>query len=124
VIAAAIGLWAAYVGTTRVRQQTVTSTSRAGTDAESAALRESEAGDGLVGRDVEGYIVRFIILSLVFQLWSSLLNVTSPFLYLGGQFVDLARGAVYALIFLLLGLPLLIDISRRYGIRGLRRPRR
>ena len=77
-------------------------------------------------REVEGFIVRFIILYLVVQAWSALLQVTNPFVntfsffgyYVESQYVYIGEGFIYALIFLALGLPLLLDILRRYGIRG------
>jgi hypothetical protein len=74
------------------------------------------------GQEVDGFIVRFIIFSLVGGLFGAILNLANPFVYIGGRWVALAEGGFFTLIFLVFGLPLLVDISRRYGLRGLRRP--
>ena len=122
VIAAFIGLGAAWIGARKVRQETVEGSSATGTsEVQTAATRGTLSA---LSREVEGYIVRFIIFFLVIQLWTAILRLTDPFryfgfgAYFGDYFIDLGAGVVYALIFLLLGLPLLIDIARRYGIRG------
>ena len=129
VVVAFIGLFAARRGADTVRRQTTSSTTEL-----PAAHADAEGGQ-VLSREVEGYLVRFLILYLTLSAWSAFLNVARPFIYLkrfevrigdsGLSFVDLSIGAVYTAIFLILGGPLLRDIGRRYGIRAhaLRRQR-
>jgi hypothetical protein len=65
--------------------------------------------------------VRFFIFSLVASLWGALLNVALPWFDISSRLQRFAISLIYSAIFLALGLPLLVDIYRRYGIRG--RPR-
>jgi hypothetical protein len=114
--AAGLSVWGAYLGTKKVRAKTTPHAARAG---EAPDLTSGEE----LAPEVEGYIVRFIIFYLSVSAWNAVLTVTNPFLY-GGHLVQLAEGAIYVMIFVLLGLPLLFDIARRYGMRGRKRPHR
>jgi hypothetical protein len=78
---------------------------------------------GLSGmdREVQGYLVRFLLFSLVASFWGAILNVALPWFEISGRLQSFAIGAIYSSIFLALGLPLLVDIYRRYGFRGRQR---
>jgi ABC-type branched-subunit amino acid transport system permease subunit len=107
----------AYVGANAVRRQTTPAKGRHRREAASHPDRAE------LSPEVEGYIVRFFIFSLIAALWGALLNVVLPLVTVRGRLEALAIGIVYSAIFLALGLPLLIDIYRRYSIRGLPRLR-
>jgi len=104
-----------------VRSQTTPEKGQRGRARPSAAA--PVAGEAL-GREVEGYIVRFFIFSLVASFWGAVLNVVVPLIDVQGRLLTLSISIVYTAIFLLLGLPLLVDISRKYGLRGRRLPAR
>ena len=110
---------AAYVTANDVRRQTTPE--RSGHRRKPAAARVPGSITP-ANEEVGGYIVRFLIFSLVAALWSALLNVVLPLLTIQNKVESLAIGIVYSAIFLALGLTLLVDIYRGYGIRG--RPRR
>jgi hypothetical protein len=103
-----------YLGQRAVRQQTVPSQEP---EYRHSSPSSSRKRVDELDREVEGYIVRFILFSLSASAWGAVLNVANPFIYFSGTLTTIAIGAVFTLIFLLLGMPLLVDIVRRYGIR-------
>lgn len=122
VVVAVVTVVGGYYTQRSIARQTLDEpkTPRRGRKTPSTRPAPARALDQQRSREVEGFIVRFIILYLFVQAWSALLNVTNPFIYLSvnGRYVSFVVGGVYALIFFLLGLPLLLDILRRYGIRA------
>jgi hypothetical protein len=123
VIVAVVGglatVGAAFVTANGVRRQT---TPERKAHREGATPTQARGTVTPANEEVAGYIVRFFIFSLVAALWSALLNIVLPLLTIESKVKSLAAGIVYSAIFLALGLPLLVDIYRGYGIRG--RPRR
>lgn len=121
VIAAVLGVWAAYIGTRKIRSETVPARPSSDAVDDAQMLRPDDTSGTVLSREVEGYIVRFIIFYLTVQAWTAVVNVSNPFVAFGGSLVGLSIGFIYAAIFVVLGLPLLIDIGRRYGFRGIKR---
>jgi hypothetical protein len=117
VISAAVGA-AGVIISARVRHETTQPRRR--TTARSPATPAAEMSTRL-SVEVEGYLVRFLLLYLVLAAWSAVINVANPFFFFGSFYIDVARGVVYSLIFVFLGAPLLWDIARRYHVRGTRR---
>jgi hypothetical protein len=129
-VGAVAGVFAARRASTAVRDVTTPAASDRSNVTVGGEASGAIRGQGELNRETEGFIVRFLIFFLVLQLWSAFLRVFfDPLRVVSGavyfdfpfQLVDIGIGVVYALIFLTLGLPLLIDIYRRYGISG--RPR-
>jgi hypothetical protein len=69
--------------------------------------------------ETEGYIVRFLILYLVLVGWGALASIIAAFVgsLIDPRFFQYFETLVRVLIFLLIGLPLLKDVARRFGLR-------
>ena len=119
VVPAASSIAIAAIQTASVRRQTTPLERRR---TRKRATRERAEAGGL-SHEVEGYIVRWLIFTLTAALWGAVLNIVVPWLNFSGRSVSVVFSLIYAAIFGFLGLPLLIDVYRRYGFQGRRRGR-
>jgi hypothetical protein len=114
----------AYLGQKFVRDATVANrAAKEGSAAqpnigERPPVAASLPKEPIVDREIEGYIVRFILFSLSASAWGALVNIANPFILFSGPLATIVIGGIFTMIFLLLGMPLLVDIVRRYGIRA------
>jgi hypothetical protein len=98
-----------------------------------AAQVHAIASRSIASSETEGYLIRFIILYLVLSAWSAVQSVIDPLVstFLGfgllglGSFVQIFENLIRLGIFVLIGLPLLLDVAKRFGLRprdALQRP--